>query len=53
MYVVSQVVSIGAGYNHASAVTESGKLYMWGMKVGGEVKGTLIVVFVVMVVKKL
>ncbi|CBN77994.1 conserved unknown protein [Ectocarpus siliculosus] len=30
--VDEKVVSIGAGYNHASAVTESGKLYMWGMK---------------------
>lgn len=27
-----QVVSLGAGYNHATAVTEDGKLYMWGMK---------------------
>lgn len=27
------MVSLGAGYNHATAVTESGKLYMWGMKV--------------------
>ncbi|CAN0365352.1 unnamed protein product, partial [Laminaria digitata] len=27
-----KVVSLGAGYNHATAVTDSGKLYMWGMK---------------------
>ncbi|CAM9729691.1 unnamed protein product [Ascophyllum nodosum] len=27
-----KVVSISAGYNHATAVTDSGKLYMWGMK---------------------
>eukprot|EP00752_Nemacystus_decipiens_P006950 g6237.t1 len=27
-----KVVSLGAGYNHAAAVTEDGKIYMWGMK---------------------
>jgi len=32
--LLPQVVSLGAGYNHATAVTECGKLYMWGMKVG-------------------
>ena len=32
-WLPSQVVSLGAGYNHATAVTEDGKLFMWGMKV--------------------